>query len=450
MTLATVPRYDADRISEVGDSAVVVGGSMAGLLAARVLADGFTSVTIIEKDPLPEDPVVRRGVPQGRHAHLLLEAGRSTLEDLFPGYGEDLLSAGGLVVDAATDLHHYTEGGFLADGPKRIPLYTATRPLFEQIVRRQVIEHDRIEVRTRCHFVDYLFNASDTIVEGVVIHDDETEHAELSADLVVDATGRTSRTPTLLEERGFVEPDVDEVRVDVAYSTALIERPPDQRHIVFIEPSPGRPRGGVAFPVENERRLVTILGLHGDSPPTDLDGLTEFASTLPVPHLKRLLDTHSLVSNGIEHYPFPSNLRRRYEDLDRFPEGLIVIGDAICSFNPIYGQGMTAAALEALVLHHVLSDGGRNKIGPRFFDRVEPVIDNPWAAAVGGDFEFPQTEGPKPRGTDFFNWYLSKLVRKAHTDGEMRDTFYRVLGMEKSPTSLLHPIVMWQVLKPTL
>lgn len=450
MTLATVPRYDDGRISAVGEHAVVVGGSMAGLLTARVLADGFRSVTIIEKDPLPDEPVARTGVPQGRHAHLLLEAGRATLEDLFPGYGEELIAAGGLVVDASTDLHHYTEGDFLADGPTRIPLYTATRPLFEQIVRHRILEHDNIEVQTGCQFVDYLFDETETVVEGVVVRTDETANAELTGELVVDATGRASRTPGLLEERGYVKPTVDEVRVDVAYSTALIEGPRDERQIVFIEPSPDRQRGGVAFPVENGRRLVTIAGLHGTSPPTDVQGLTEFAATLPIPHMKRFLEKHALVTNEIEQYPFPSNRRRRYEDLDQFPDGLIVIGDAICSFNPIYGQGMTAAALEALVLHHVLSDGEWDEIGSRFFDRVAPVVDTTWNTAVGGDFEFPQTTGPKPRGTDLFNWYLARLVRKAHTDGELRDTFYRVLGMEKPPASLLRPQVVWKVLKPTL
>jgi 2-polyprenyl-6-methoxyphenol hydroxylase-like FAD-dependent oxidoreductase len=421
---------------------------MAGLVTARVLADRFETVTLVEKDELPDDPDVRRGVPQGRHAHLLLEAGRTTLEDLFPGFGEDLVRAGGVVVDASTDLRHFTEGDFLADGPERIPLYSATRPLFEHVVRQRIEARERITVRPRCQFVEYRFDGAGTTVGGIALRDETGARAELGADLVVDATGRTSRTPALLERQGYSRPPVDEVRVDVAYSTVLVERPPDQREIVFVEADPPRRRGGVAFPVEDGRRLVTVFGLHGDRPPVDPDRLVDFTARFPVPDVKRFLDARPWVESEVERYPFPSNRRRRYEDVQRFPEGLLVVGDAVCSFNPIYGQGMTVAALEALVLHHVLSDGGREGLGPQFFDRAASVVDIAWNVAVGGDFEFPQTEGPKPRGTDFFNWYLSRLLRRAHTDGEMRDAFYRVLGMEEPPTSLLRPALAWRVLKP--
>jgi hypothetical protein len=204
------------------------------------------------------------------------------------------------------------------------------------------------------------------------------------------------------------------------------------------------------FPAENERWLVTLFGMHGDHPPTEPDELRAFAASLPGPDLERLLDTQSRVSDEIAHYPFPSTRRHRYEGLDRFPDGLVVVGDAIASFNPIYGQGMSVAALEALALHHTLATGGRADLGRRFFDRTEEILDVPWSIAVGGDFEFPQTEGPKPRGTDFFNWYLARLMRKAHTNGKLSEALVRVIMMEKPPTSLFRPGIVWQVLKPTV
>jgi len=447
MTLATVPRYDPDRIAVRGEHAVVVGASMAGLLAARVLADGFETVTIVERDSESDEPVARHGVPQGRHAHLLEEAGRAPLEDLFPGYGEELLSAGGLIIDMLSEFVSYQKGGVLANGPTRLPTYFATRPLFEAIVRRRVAELDGVEIQYDHRYVDYLADGDATTVEGIVVENEGSER-ELPADLVVDATGRTSRTPTWLDEHGYVAPAVDEVQVDVAYSTAVIERPADDRRAFFVEPDPPRTRGAAVFPAEDGRWLVSVLGLHGDHPPTEPEKLKAFAASLPGPDIEGLLDTQPWVSDEIAHYPFPSNRRYRYEDLDRFPEGLVVIGDAIASFNPIYGQGMSVAALEALVLHHALATGGLTDLGRRFFDRCEGILDVPWSIAVGGDFEFPQTEGSKPRGTDFLNWYLARLIRKAHTDGELTEALFRVFMMERSPTSLFRPSVVGRVFKP--
>lgn len=449
MTLTTVPRYDPAQVSSIGDHAVVVGGSVAGLVTARVLADGFEEVTVIERDPLPDEPAARPGVAQGRHIHVLLEAGRATFEDLFPGYGEALLSAGGLMIDGLSDLVHYEKGGRLTDGSTRLPMYSATRPLFEQIVRRRLTAREGVAVRPNCRFTEYLVGDGATTVEGVMINDEESEQAALTADLVVDATGRTSRTPAWLENHGYVAPDVDEVRIDVAYSTAVIERPSDDRRAFFVPADPPRTRGGFMFPVEDDRWIGTLFGVHGDHPPTEAEALNEFAASLPVAELNRILDTQPWLSDEIAHYPFPSNLRRRYADLDRFPDGLLVIGDALCSFNPIYGQGMSVAALEALILHDALTTDGRANLAPRFFDRAETVVDSPWLVAVGGDFAFARTDGPKPRGTAVTNRYLARLIRKAHTDGDLREALARVYMMERPPRSLLRPGVLWRVFTPT-
>lgn len=448
MSLATVPRYDGDRVSESRGRAVVVGASMAGLLAARVLADAFEEVCVVDRDPLPDDSVARHGVPQARHVHVLQEAGRATLEDLFPGYGEDLLSAGALMVDAAGDLQFYDEGDFLARGPTRIPMYCASRPLFEQITRRRVAALDGVTVRGNCQFTEYLHDDGDTTVEGVAVREADSEPEELAAELVVDATGRTSRTPTWLEDHGYPSPATDEVHVDLAYSTVLLERPADDRRAYVALPNPPRTRGGAVLPVENGW-LMTLAGVHGDHPPTNVEDFADFAASLPIPQFAELLDARETVSEDAHHYPFPSTIRRRYEDLDRFPRGLVVIGDAIASFNPLYGQGMSVAALEALQLHHALAAGGREDLAPRFFGRVEQVVDDAWNLAVGADFQFPQTTGPKPLGAGLLNSYLSRLIRKAHTDGVLSEAFARVIIMEKRPTSLFRPGVLWRVLKPT-
>lgn len=449
MPLTTVSRYDRDRISEIGNTAVVVGGSMAGLLAARILSDGFEEVTIIDRDSLPERPTARRGVPQGRHIHVLLKAGRATLDDLFPGYGEELLSAGGLLADFLSDFIVYDKGGFLADGKTRLPTYFATRPLFEHVVRRRVADLDGVDIRPNCQYTDYVVDDAMN-VEGVLVRDEDAERGELRADLVVDATGRTSRTPSWLEQHGYAPPAIAEVEIDVAYSTAVIERPVDDRRTFFVAADPPRTRGAGVFPAEDGRWLATFFGMHGDHPPTDAGELREFAASLPGPDLERLLETQPWIFDEIVHYPFPSNRRYRYEDLARFPDGLVVIGDAIASFNPIYGQGMSVAALEALLLHHTLATDDAENLALRFFERVEEIVDVAWSMAVGADFEFPQTAGPKPRGADLLNRYMSRLTRKAHTDGELREALFRVFAMEYHPSSLLRPGIAWRVLGPTL
>lgn len=448
MTLATVPRYDGEGAADVADHAVVVGASMAGLATARVLNDHFERVTVVDRDALPTEPVPRDGVPQDRQPHVLLDAGRATLEDLFPGFGEDLLSAGGLVVDGARDFKYFDQGDFVADGPTRQPMYFASRPLIELIVRRRLAGLDGVRLRSGCSFVDYLVDDASTAVNGVTVRAGGATREEILADLVVDATGRTSRTPKWLAANGYAPPALDEVHIDLAYCSTLVERPPDDRRVLYVPVSPPRTRGGAAFPVEGDRWLVNLHGMHGDHPPTDADGYAEFAASLPTPELARLLDGHPRALGDIEQYPIPSNRRYRYEDLDSFPDGLLVVGDAIASFNPVYAQGMSVASLEAVVLHHALDAGGLEGLAPRFFERAVEVIDVAWTMAVGADFGFEATTGPRPHGAVLFRRYVSRLTRRAHVDGELRAAFSRVIVMERPPTSLLRPGVVWRVLGP--
>ncbi len=448
MTLSRVPRFDAEGLPERGDHAVVVGASVAGLCAARVLADGFEAVTLLDRDPLPDEPAARDGAPQSHHPHVMLEAGRATLEDLFSGFVGDVLSAGGLLLDGSTDLTHYFEDGYLARGPERLPLLCASRPLFEQVLRRRVRALDGVTVRGDCRMTDYRYDDAAGAVTGVRI-DDESGQTELAADLVVDATGRTSKTPAWLEERGYEAPPVDEVTIDVSYSTAVIERPPGDRRGFLVPPSAPRKRGAVVIPVEGDRWEVLLQGVHDADPPTEREAFVEYAESLPVPRVGELVASRPWATEEIGYYPFPASVRRRYEALDRFPDGLVVVGDALASFNPVYGQGMSVAAMDAPLLQHALADGGLEDVGPRFFDRAAGVIDDVWQIAVGADFGFPETEGPKPRGTAVLNWYLSRLLHRAHSDGDLTNAFARVLRLEQPPSTLLRPGVVRRVFLPT-
>ncbi|EMA56040.1 NAD(P)/FAD-dependent oxidoreductase [Halococcus thailandensis] len=449
MTLATVDRYDQEQVSAIGDRAVVVGGSMAGLCAARVLADGFDEVVIIERDSLPDEPVTHDGVPQSTHPHIMQEAGRATLEDFFPGFGEKLLSEGGLLIDGSTEVKSYDEGGFTANPESRLPMYSSSRALFEWVVRWHVTRIENVSLRDECQFSDYLLDNSETAVTGVAFRDEQGAETTLAADLVVDATGRTSRTPQWLEDHGYEAPPVDEVEVDLTYSTIQIERPPDDRRLFFDLPSSPRTRGSAFIPIEENRWEVIMSGVHGDAAPADKEKYVEFAESLPVDELGELVKSQSWVSDEIHQYPFPANRRQHYEQVDDFPDGLVVTGDAIASFNPIYGQGMAVAALDALLLHHCLADGGRANLAPRFFKRAAETIDTVWMLGVGADFDFPQTTGPKPFGTDLVNRYVARLTRQAHSDRVLSEVFARVLRLEQPPTTLFRPNVVWRVFLPS-
>jgi 2-polyprenyl-6-methoxyphenol hydroxylase-like FAD-dependent oxidoreductase len=449
VTLSTLDRYRPDRLSRVGGRAVVLGGSVAGLCAARVLADGFDEVVVLERDPLPDDPAPRDGAPQTSHPHVLLEAGRVTLEDLFPGFGEGVLSSGGLLVDTSTSMEYYDEGGFVADARGRLPTYCATRALFEHVLRRRLADVPDVDLRGGYRFLDYRTDEGATAVTGVRFRSAGGDERSLEADLVVDATGRTSRTPEWLASSGYAAPPVDEVDVDVSYATVRIERPPADRRIFFLPPSPPRTRGVAFVPVEGDRWEVIAQGVHGTDPPGDREALAAFVEDLPVAEPGRLLRSQGWTSDGVDRYPFPTSRRNRYEDLDRFPDGLVVTGDAVASFNPVYGQGMSVAALDAVALHHALVEGGLADLPRRYFERASAVVDVVWQIAVGSDFEFPQTSGPKPRGTDLFNRYVSRLLRRAHDDPVLSEAFLRVLRLEREPTSLLHPGVAWRVVRPS-
>jgi 2-polyprenyl-6-methoxyphenol hydroxylase-like FAD-dependent oxidoreductase len=448
MSLESVPAYRPERVERVGERAVVVGASVSGLLTARILADAFDRVTVVERNELPDGPVVRDGAPQSRHPHLLQGSGRAILDDLFPEFGDEFVAMGGLVIDAASDFNFYDEDGYVAHPPTRIPLYAGSRPLLEYVVRQRVSALDGVRILDGCHVTDYRVDGGGQTVTGVQIKGDG--ETTLSADLTVDATGRASRTPRWLERQGYTPPEVAEVTVDLAYSTVTVDRDSGDKRAFWAPASPPYTRGGGTVPVEGGRRQLVLTGVHGDEPPSDADEFRAFASTLQITELVEILECHEIRSDEVAYYPFPSNLRRYYERLDRFPDGLLVVGDAIASYNPVYGQGMSVAALHALVLHHTLAAGGLGNLAVRFFDDAEHVIDTAWLMAVGADFQFPQTTGPKPRGAGLMGWYLSRLTRKAHSDRVLAERLLRVILMERPPTSLLHPGVIGRVFKPSL
>lgn len=442
-----------ERTTLLGTHAVVVGASMGGLLAARALADFFERVTIVERDTLPPMGEHRKGVPQGRHTHGLLPSGREVLEGFFPGLTVDLAEMGAPLADPF-EARWFDGGGyhsgFHADDLRSL---LVSRPLLEGYVRQRLLALPNVEVIEQCDALGLVPSETGRRVRGIRIlrrAPGSTEEV-LEADLTVDASGRASRAPVWLEELGYGKPEEERVTVNFAYTTRLYRRSPDHlggAKVVVIAASPEAKRGGVMLAQEGERWIVSIGGFVGDHLPTDDEGFLAYARSLPAPDIYEVIKGAEPLSDFIP-FRYQASQRRHYEKFRRFPEGFLVFGDAICSFNPIYGQGMSVAALEALDLQRSLTEGLEGLAG-RFFRRAAKTVDNPWQIVTGGDLRFPEVEGRRTSQMRFVNWYISRLHVAARRDPVVARAFRRVAGLLAPPPSLMRPGIALRVLRANL
>jgi len=438
---------------QIGDHAVVLGGSLAGLLAARVLADAYAQVTVIDRDELSEAPMHRRGVPHGRHIHGLLARGQQALEELFPGLTAELVAHGVPAGDLLADARLYFSGHRLRQAHAGLVVLCASRPVLEGHVRARVRALPNVTFLDRCDIVGLAATPDRRRVTGarVLRRADGSAEQVLSADLVVDATGRGSRTPVWLEALGYSRPATEQVRIGLGYSTRTYRLPPDALGgdlAVLQAATPQHPRAGALQVLEGDRWLLTLAGMLGDHPPTDPDGFLAFARSLQFPDIYRTIRDAEPLDDPVP-FRFPASVRHRYERLDRFPDGLLVIGDAVCSFNPIYGQGMSVAALEALTLRGHLERGTASQ-PRRFLRALAHVVDVPWDLAAGGDLVFPGVQGRRTLKVRLINAFIARLHAAAAHDASLASAFVRVAGLVAPPQTLLRPGVVLRVLRGSL
>jgi 2-polyprenyl-6-methoxyphenol hydroxylase-like FAD-dependent oxidoreductase len=436
----------------IGEHAVVLGASMAGLATARVLADAYERITVLERDALPAAAAHRKGVPQSRHAHGLLAGGRVALEELFPGLTDELVARGALSGDLQAKTRWYNRGLRLCQGPSGLRALAVSRPLLEGCVRERVWALPNVRLVDRCD-VAGLVATPDGRVRGVRVlrRADGSAEEVLGADLVVDATGRGSRSPVWLEELGYPRPAEEELRIDVAYASRVYRRRRDQLDgdlAVVVAATLDRPRSAAMLAMEGDRWIVTLSGYLGQRPPTDPDGFAAFAATLPVPDVFEVVaDAEPLGDVLLARYP--ASVRRRYERMDRFPDGYLVTGDAVCGFNPVYGQGMSVAALEALALRECLRAGPAG-LATRFFAKAARIIDIPWGIAVGADLRFPWIQGARTARVRLVNAYLARFHVAAERDPVLGRAFLRVVNLMDRPEGLLRPAIAARVLGGSL
>jgi 2-polyprenyl-6-methoxyphenol hydroxylase-like FAD-dependent oxidoreductase len=437
------------------DHAVVIGGGIGGLLAARVLSESFERVTIVERDVLHPDMGDRRGVPQGRHVHGLQARGAEIVEELFPGLTAEAESAGAAVVEDLSRCHFAPNGHLLSQASWPMArLVFVTRPFLEDAVRRRVAADPRVDVADGTVVTGLLRDApsdgSAVSVLGVRVAPatEPTEPRAVEADLVVDASGRAGRASSWLPELGYRRPEEERVTVRVRYASQSLRLPPAAYpHDMVIEGrSAERQLGMALFACEREQWTFTLIGTDASPPPDAHAGMVAAIGDLAPAWVTSALTAAEPIGPVSVHH-FPASVRRRYDRLTEFPRGLLVFGDAICSFNPIYGQGMSVAAEQALSLRDQLGQGSDHDLARRFFRASARPIGTAWQLAVGSDLALPEVEGDRPLSMRLSSRYVGLLLAAAERDPEVARCFMRVAGLVDEPTALVSPRLVGRVLR---
>jgi 2-polyprenyl-6-methoxyphenol hydroxylase-like FAD-dependent oxidoreductase len=426
--------------------AIVVGGSVAGLLAARVLADHAESVVIIDRDEPAALAGARSGVPQGTQLHGLLPVGLVQLDRWFPGFSEQALAAGACAAPAEIR-RSYLDGRRKVDVPGEAETLTGSRPFLEGLIRRRTLELPNVKTITG--------RALGLVIDGGVTsgvrYEAGGDHGVESADLVVDAMGRSSRLSEWLEEGGWERPPMQRMAVNLNYATAVFRRPEKELELNLVlalhSPAKSADVAGAAFAaIEDDRWIVSIGGYGGNRPGhTSEDLIRRLHEDFP-PEFGEVADNEML--GEVKTYRHADSRRRDFHVLKRFPVGLVSVGDAVASFNPIYGQGMSSAALHAACLSMYLrSDPDLSAPAGVFFALQRVVVDAAWSISTSADLALPHVNGPYPRGYGLSSWVSKQIIEASITDVEIARHFNQVTQMLRHPSSLATPGTLLRALR---
>lgn len=432
---------------ERGKRAVVLGGSIAGMLAARVLSPHHDRVTVVERDSFPVVGRRRKGVPQDRHVHALHPRGQRVMERLLPGLSDELVGEGAALGELGMDTRIVFGGRPLARTSTGHPVLAASRPLLEGHIRSRVLKLPNVEMLESCDALGIV--VVDGSVTGVRVlrrRDGATEEV-VAADVVVEATGRQTRLPHWLEELGRTPPDEEVSELEVAYVSGRFARRPGDEAIVNVVSSipPDGRAGGAALAAEGNSIVVTLSGLLGQVPPTEPDELVGYAATLVDPAIHDVIADREPLAEPVL-MRIPPGRRRYYDRLTDLPAGLIPIGDALCSFNPVYGQGMSVAAVAAECLGECVAVGHEG-LTPRYLASVNGILDHAWSMARGADASYiPSVRARQPLPVRLLGRYQERLVAAAADDPVVAGAFLETIGLVAEPQSLLRPAVALRVL----
>jgi 2-polyprenyl-6-methoxyphenol hydroxylase-like FAD-dependent oxidoreductase len=443
------PRFQPWVASAEGKHAVVIGAGIAGLMAAGVLAARFDRVTLVDRDRLPAEPGFRAGVPQSRHLHGLLRGGLDVMERLHPGLETELVAAGAVRLSGADFLRLSAAGWSKRfDSPA---LVAASRELIEWTVRRRVLGCANVYVLDGHEAIGLIASNDGTQVVGVELRGRRTfAITPLYADLVIDASGRNSKAPDWLEALGYGRPRETVINSFLGYASCVLAIPErfaaDWKIVMIGDKPPAMPRAGILAPIEGNRWMVTLGGYARDYPPVDREGFLEFARSLRSDLIYRAIRDAEPLSR-ISGFRATTNRRRHFEEMPRWPERFIVVGDGACAFNPIYGQGMSVAAKTAASLQPALQDCDRVGFARRMQRSAANAATAAWIIATGADVRYPTTEGRHPGAVDrVIQGYLDRVIEASMQDAVVNDAFRRVVNLIDAPAALFRPAVAWRTL----
>lgn len=423
----------------------VLGGSVAGLLAARALSDQY-NVYIVERDSELGGTIPRKGAPQGRHVHALLPRGVAAVEKMFPGIFKEIIEGGATNGDLCGDAQWCPGGHRLLRSNSKLRVIAGTRPFIESFIASRVVELPNVELVADT--VGIGFRAENGKITGVKLRDKSGVERIEQADVVIDATGRASHLPKWLVESGFQAPLEDRIEVKLRYATARFRRstaPKSDLKAAIVGASAELPRGGIAQAVEDDVLQVSVAE-YCNAPPTDVAEFVEYAKTLPQPDLYNWMRGAEPIDD-IKTQRVPSTYRRHFDRVKDLPDGLLAIGDSICAFNPVYAQGMTVAAVEAELLGECLAKGGKKNLSKRFFKSIRTVTGITWQIGSTNDFGLPQVVGKRTLMTRIIGRWIDRVQRVGTTDPYVAERFIRVAALLDPPASLLGPAFALRVIR---
>ena len=428
----------------VSKKAIVIGGSIAGLLAARILSDHFEEVVLIEKDRFSEDGKVRNGTPQANHIHLLLARGKEILLDYFPDLEREMIESGANKIDFLNDGKFYLPSGWAQRFESGVITFTCTRTLLENSIRHQVQKISKIKIQDGTVIASYVLEGTDRISLKTMANE------AIHADLIVDCTGRNTMTPDWLEDIGY--PKLAETKVDsyVGYATRRYIPPKniqrDWKMLSILSNPITNPRLGAIYPIEDGKWLVFLSGIGKVYPPTEEDGYLEFAKSLESDELYDAMKD-AIPDSEIYGYRVKGSRRYHYESMSRWPDNFIVLGDAVAVFNPFYGQGITSAALGVKVLDGMLGKQGLDKsFTKKFQKRLAKAVSLPWILGTSEDLRWPTTVGKKPNMmTKLVQNHAQRVLLLGPKSKLATESFLRMMHMISSPAIIFHPIILLQM-----
>jgi 2-polyprenyl-6-methoxyphenol hydroxylase-like FAD-dependent oxidoreductase len=436
----------------LGRHAIVVGAGIGGLAAAKALSSSFETVTVLERDALPSAPIARSGTPQARQVHVLLRGGLDALIEFLPELATELERAGAVRVRVGSQ-GRLELPGFDPFPPRDLGFnyLSMTRPLLELVVRRQIERQSNIAPMSHCRVTQLLESPDGTAVTGVRYDDADGGGTELAADFVVDASSRGTLTLELLDRIGLPRPEERQIGIDLHYASAMFRIPssaPLDWRAVLHRPSAQSGRGGLLVPVENDCWQVNLSHMHGGTMPENVGNFIAFARTLRTPTIYAAIKD-AMPVGPIYRFVFPCSARRRFEALERFPDYLLPLGDAICRFNPAAGQGMSVAAQEVGVLRHLIEARASNAdplkgLARSFFAAVQDFLAAPWATAES-DFIFERTRGQCPNDFDARLNFNFALLRLASEDATVHQIMSEVIHLVKPFSALRDPQIVSRV-----